>query len=151
MFERQCQYSLLFGRLKGLINPMFELQESGTVPPCIYPHVYLTSCMRLNLPGVPPLFLHTASDKKLEMEMTWERGYWQLCLAHFTSWIKTQLCTTYNVDTATCTSSLLQGGSGGSFPSQIELTLVTAQPPATIRRYHNIAWYHDRGMGTWNL
>ena len=64
MFERQCQYSLLFGRLKGLINPMFELQESGTVPPCIYPHVYLTSRTQLNLPGIPPLFLHTASDKK---------------------------------------------------------------------------------------
>ena len=39
------------------------------------PHVYLTSCMGFFLPGLPPPFLHTASDQKLEAGTAWERSY----------------------------------------------------------------------------
>ena len=45
-------------------------------PSCLPPHVYLTSRMWLFLPGLPPLFLHTVSDQKLEVGTAWERGYW---------------------------------------------------------------------------
>ena len=42
--------------------------------PHIYPHVYLTSCMWLNLPGLSPLLLRTASDQKLEVERPWNKA-----------------------------------------------------------------------------
>ena len=45
--------------------------SSGNVPL----HVYLTSCKGLFLPGLPPPFLHTASDQKLEAGSAWEWGY----------------------------------------------------------------------------
>ena len=44
-------------------------------PPCVYPHVYLTSRTWLFLPGLPPPFLHTVCDQKLEAGTAWERGY----------------------------------------------------------------------------
>ena len=37
--------------------------------------MYLMSCTRLFLLGLPPPFLHTTSDQKLEAGMAWERGY----------------------------------------------------------------------------
>ena len=46
----------------------------GHRPPHIYSHVYLTSRTWLFLPGLPPPFLHTASDQKLEAGTAWERG-----------------------------------------------------------------------------
>ena len=44
-------------------------------PPSVYPHVYLTSRTCLFLPGLPPPFLHTVCDQKLEAGTAWERGY----------------------------------------------------------------------------
>ena len=60
-FERQCQYSLLFGRLEADEQKVCELQQSA-LPPSVYPFVIV------NLPGLPSLFLHTASNNKLEPE-----------------------------------------------------------------------------------
>ena len=39
------------------------------------PHIYLISRTRFFLLGLPPPFLHTASNQKLEAGTAWERGY----------------------------------------------------------------------------
>ena len=45
------------------------------LPPHVYPYIYLMSCTWFLLPGLPPLFLHAASDQKLEAGTAWEWGY----------------------------------------------------------------------------
>ena len=51
--------------------------------PHIYPHVYLTSCTWLFLPGLPSLFLHTASNQNWRQEHLGTRllapGQWGWC------------------------------------------------------------------------
>jgi len=67
MFERQCQYSSLFGRDRCKV----WVTTNGHHPP----HVYLTSCMWLFFLGLSPPFLHTSSNQKLEVGTAWEQGY----------------------------------------------------------------------------
>ena len=68
-FERQCQYSSFSG-LEADQRKVCELQWSGTAPPHVYPHVYLTS--RTWLSQAFPPFLHTASDQKRRGD-PWEK------------------------------------------------------------------------------
>ena len=100
MFERQHQYSSLFGTFKADQCKVCELQCNNdlalspsclpsclldvkknlkilcrALPPHVYPHIQLMSCTWLLLPGLPRLFLHTASDQKLEAGTAWEWGY----------------------------------------------------------------------------
>jgi len=44
-------------------------------PPCVYPLTTWSNHMWPNLPGLPPLYLHTASDQILEVGTAWEWGY----------------------------------------------------------------------------
>ena len=80
-FERQCQYSLLSGRLEADQRRVCELQRSGTAPlvstltstltSTDVTHVTLSPRPR----RLPPPFLHTVCDQKLEAGTAWERGY----------------------------------------------------------------------------
>ena len=100
MFERQHQYTSLFGTFKADQRKVCELQCNNdlapppsclpsclldvkkdlkilcwALPPHVYPYIYLMSCTWFLLPGLPPLFLHAASDQKLEAGTAWEWGY----------------------------------------------------------------------------
>ena len=100
MFERQHQYTSLFGTFKADQCKVCELQCNNdlalppsclpsclldikknlkilcrALPPHVYPYIYLMSCTWLLLPGLPRLFLHNASDQKLEVGTAWEWGY----------------------------------------------------------------------------
>ena len=71
-FERQCQYSLLVGRLE---HKVCELQRSSTTPPprppqlstlCLSDITYVTKS-----PRPSPPFLYTASDQNWSQEWPW--------------------------------------------------------------------------------
>ena len=69
-FER---YSLKF--LDKILQERHQDSSSGTAPPpsCLPSRLPDVTHVTLS-PGLPPPFLHTASDQKLEAGTAWERG-----------------------------------------------------------------------------
>jgi len=56
---------------KGLV----DTKQGWALSPVCLPSVYLiVGCIWPNLPGLPPPYLHTASDRRLEVGMAGERS-----------------------------------------------------------------------------
>ena len=105
MFERQHQYSSLFGTFEADQRKICELQCNndlalppsclldskknlkilcGHCPPHVYPHTTWCHAHDSFSQGLPPQFLHTASDQKLEAGTAWKWGYTGLWIGLWT-------------------------------------------------------------------
>ena len=67
------------------------------LPPSCLPSHYMMSCTWVLLPGLPPPYLHTANDQKLEAGTTWEWGYTGLRTGLWTK-IWRHTCAEYSVE-----------------------------------------------------
>ena len=67
------------------------------LPPSCLPSHYLMSCTWVLLPGLPPPYLHTANDQKLEAGTSWEWGYTGLRTGLWTK-IWRHTCAEYSVE-----------------------------------------------------
>ena len=63
----------------------FEIPRQAR-PPCVYLLSTWHNRTWLNLPGLPPLYLHTVSDQILEVGTAWERGY-STCMLNSMNWL----------------------------------------------------------------
>ena len=74
VLARQRQYHSSFTVPRMVWHEMENITDMHR-PPCVYPQSTWCNYIWPNLPGLPPLYLHTANDQILEAETPWEWGY----------------------------------------------------------------------------